>query len=109
MPEFTLDDYRQLIVKTLASPYFSRPRRSLKGQIRLRALKRHFRRICAAIDSMTPEERADPARVIDARRGRRIAAGSGVPLPEIRKLVRGFPRFVAIVERMRRISRRGSE
>ena len=101
MADFTFDDYRQLMVKMLASLNVRKTPRSLKGQITLHAMKRHFRRICAAIDSMTPEERADPVGVVDARRGRRIAAGAGVPLADVRRLVRGFPGFASMVNRMR--------
>ena len=103
MRDFTLDDYRQLIVKALASPDFGKQRLDLK------ALERHFRRIGAAIDSMTPEERADPVRLIDASRRRRIAAGAGVGRDEIRKLVRRFPGFTNVVKRMRGLGRQESD
>ncbi len=43
----------------------------------------------AMIYSMTPEERANPS-IIDASRRKRIAAGSGRPLPELNRLLKQF-------------------
>jgi signal recognition particle subunit SRP54 len=43
----------------------------------------------AIIRSMTPAERRDP-RVLNGRRRRRIAAGSGTSVPEINRLVKQF-------------------
>ncbi len=43
----------------------------------------------AMIYSMTPEERANPS-IIDASRRKRIAQGSGRPLPELNRLLKQF-------------------
>jgi signal recognition particle subunit SRP54 len=43
----------------------------------------------AIINSMTPEERADP-RLIDGRRRLRIARGSGRPVFEVNQLLKQF-------------------
>ena len=50
---------------------------------------RQLTRVEAIIRSMTPEERRDP-RVLNGRRRRRIAAGSGTTVPEINRLVKQF-------------------
>jgi signal recognition particle subunit SRP54 len=46
-------------------------------------------RVEAIIRSMTPEERRDP-KVLNGRRRRRIAAGSGTSVPEINRLIKQF-------------------
>ncbi len=42
-----------------------------------------MRRLGGIIDSMTPEERRNPSKVIDQSRRRRIAAGAGVEPHEV--------------------------
>ena len=48
-----------------------------------------FSRMEAIILSMTPEERANPA-LMNPSRKRRIAAGAGVDISEVNKLVKQF-------------------
>jgi signal recognition particle subunit SRP54 len=48
-----------------------------------------IKRQMGIIDSMTPRERRRPE-VIDGSRKRRIAAGAGVPLPEVNRLLKQF-------------------
>jgi signal recognition particle subunit SRP54 len=48
-----------------------------------------LRRQIGIIDSMTPRERRRPE-LIDGSRKRRIAAGAGVPLPEVNRLLKQF-------------------
>jgi signal recognition particle subunit SRP54 len=55
------------------------------GAINARSLKRQM----GIIDSMTPRERRRPE-LIDASRKRRIAAGAGVQLPEVNRLLKQF-------------------
>jgi signal recognition particle subunit SRP54 len=55
------------------------------GAVNPKALKRQI----GIIDSMTPRERRRPD-VIDGSRKRRIAAGAGVPLPEVNRLLKQF-------------------
>ena len=49
----------------------------------------HFKRLEAAILSMTPGERKAPE-IIKASRKRRIAAGSGVNVPQINTLIKNL-------------------
>ena len=51
--------------------------------------ERTLRRLEGIVNSMTPEERADPD-LIKASRKRRIAAGAGVPVQEVNRLLRQF-------------------
>ena len=49
-----------------------------------------MKRLFGIIDSMTPEERRNPTKLIDQSRRRRIAAGSGVEPHEVNDLVKQF-------------------
>ena len=51
----------------------------------------------AIIRSMTPQERRDP-RVLNGRRRRRIAAGSGTTVPEINRLVKQFEQMQQLLK-----------
>jgi len=51
-------------------------------------------------DSLTPEERRNPSRVIDQSRRRRIAAGAGVEPHEVNELVKQFDVMADIMKRM---------
>ncbi len=48
-----------------------------------------FREIEAIINSMTPQERANPA-ILNGSRRKRIATGSGTTVPEVNRLVKQF-------------------
>ncbi len=50
---------------------------------------RALRRVEGIINSMTPQERADPA-ILKASRKRRIAAGAGVQVQEVNRLLKQF-------------------
>jgi signal recognition particle subunit SRP54 len=51
--------------------------------------EKQFRRIGAIIKSMTPEERQDPD-ILNASRRRRIAAGSGVEVADVNRLIKQY-------------------
>jgi signal recognition particle subunit SRP54 len=51
------------------------------------------------IDSMTPQERAKPE-LIKASRKRRIAAGSGVPVQEVNRLLNEFEQMQKMMKLM---------
>ena len=59
----------------------------LKGQINEAGLEKDLKRQRAIISSMTPKERRAP-KVLDAKRKRRIAAGSGTRVEDINKLLK---------------------
>jgi len=59
-----------------------------------------IRRQIAIINSMTPDERRRPA-IIAASRKRRIAAGSGVPVQEVNRLLKQFQQMARVMKKMR--------
>lgn len=50
---------------------------------------KQFKRMIAIINSMTPEERLKPE-IIKSSRKKRIAAGAGIPIPEINRMLKQF-------------------
>jgi signal recognition particle subunit SRP54 len=68
-----------------AIPGFAQMRQSQKIEID----ESQFTRVTAIIQSMTREERRDPA-LINGSRRRRIAAGSGTTVPEVNRLLNQF-------------------
>jgi len=67
---------------------------------------RQLTRVEAIIRSMTPEERRDP-RVLNGRRRRRIAAGSGTSVPEINRLVKQFDAMQQLIGQATGAGRKG--
>jgi signal recognition particle subunit SRP54 len=62
---------------------------------------RQLRRIEGIINSMTPLERAKPE-LIKASRKRRIAAGAGVPVQEVNRLLNQFADMQKVMKQMQR-------
>jgi signal recognition particle subunit SRP54 len=65
------------------------------GAVDPKTLKRQM----GIIDSMTPRERRRPE-MIDSSRKRRIASGSGVPLPEVNRLLKQFDHMQKTMKKM---------
>ncbi len=61
----------------------------IKGLDKIKVDEKHLQRIEAMIKSMTPEERRRPE-IIDGSRRKRIAAGSGVKVQDVNKLLKQF-------------------
>ena len=59
-----------------------------------------FARIEGIINSMTRRERADPD-LIKASRKRRIAAGAGVPVQEVNRLLKQFEQMQQMMKMMK--------
>lgn len=93
--EFTLEDFRDQLrlLKKLGglSELFSfLPKVGPFGKLaQLSVDDKKLKHAEAIINSMTPEERRRPE-IIDASRKRRIARGSGRPVSEVNKLLKGF-------------------
>jgi signal recognition particle subunit SRP54 len=64
---------------------------------------RQFRRQIGIIDSMTPAERRQPG-LIDGSRKRRIAAGAGLPVQEVSRLLKQHEQ---LTKTMKQLSKRG--
>ena len=61
---------------------------------------RTLRRTIGIIDSMTPKERAHPE-LIKASRKRRIAAGCGLPVQEVNRLLKQHEQMATMMKRMK--------
>src|SRR5699024_2734233 len=59
---------------------------------------KQFGRVEAIIRSMTPAERRDPKGVLNGRRRKRIAAGSGTTVTEINRLVKQFAEMQKVMK-----------
>ena len=71
---------------------------SLKSEDEERAEK-ELKRIEAIINSMTKKEREKPS-IIDPKRKRRIAAGSGTTVPEVNKLLKQFEQMQKMMKQV---------
>ncbi|MDZ4778890.1 MAG: signal recognition particle protein [Planctomycetia bacterium] len=105
--EFTLDDFR----KTMAQVRKLGPLQKVMGMIpgmsglaNMMASNedadKDMQRLFGIIDSMTPEERRNPSKTIDASRRRRIAAGAGVEPAEVSGLVKQFDGMADVMKSM---------
>jgi signal recognition particle subunit SRP54 len=63
-------------------------------------------RVVAIIDSMTPRERRLP-QILDARRKRRVARGSGQSVQEINRLLKQFAQMKRMMKQMTEMTRGG--
>ena len=89
---FNLQDLRDQIRQMqqmggLAGLLDKLPGNALPAKVDSKTGEREMRRQAAVIDSMTPKERRQPA-IIDGSRKRRIAAGAGVQVQEVNRLLK---------------------
>ena len=103
---FDLEDFKQQIAQMnkmggLASLMDKLPAQ-LTGQIDAARLQddKPMRRVEGIINSMTREERAKPE-IIKASRKRRIAAGAGVPVQEVNRLLKQFEEMQKMMKAMK--------
>ena len=71
------------------------------GPVNDRDAERQIRRVEGIINSMTPQERAKPD-LIKASRKRRIAAGAGVPVQEVNRMLSQFEQMQAMMKQMKK-------
>ena len=64
-------------------------------------VQKNLRRTLGIIDSMTLQERRKPE-LIKASRKKRIAAGAGVPVQEVNRLLKQFEQTQDMMKRMKR-------
>jgi signal recognition particle subunit SRP54 len=111
--EFTFDDFRKLIDQTGRLGPMNKLMGMLPGMGQMSEMvgdadaESEMRRIRGIIDSMTPEERRNPTRVIDQSRRRRIADGAGVAPHEVNALVKQFDGMKDIMQRVMGLGMRG--
>jgi len=103
---FDLEDFKQQIQQMTKmgglSSMLDKLPAQLSGQINPAQLQdgRQFRRIEGIINAMTPGERADPG-LIKASRKRRIAAGAGVPVQDVNRLLNQFEQMQKMMKMMK--------
>ena len=104
---FDLEDFKQQIQQMkkmggIASLVDKLPAQ-LVGQLTPAQLQddKQFRRIEGIINSMTPQERAQPGAFIKASRKRRIAAGAGVSVQEVNRLLNQFEQMQKMMKMMK--------
>jgi len=71
------------------------------GQANMGQAEKQVRRMEGIINSMTPQERAKPD-LIKASRKRRIAAGAGVPVQEVNRLLSQFEQMQGMMKKMQK-------
>jgi signal recognition particle subunit SRP54 len=71
------------------------------GQVNAADSEKQIRRLEGIISSMTPSERAKPE-LIKASRKRRIAAGAGVPVQEVNRLLNQFEQMQSMMKQMKK-------
>jgi len=62
--------------------------------------ERQVRRMVGIIDSMTPQERAKPE-LIKATRKRRIAAGAGVQVQEVNRMLAQYDQMQSMMKKLK--------
>jgi signal recognition particle subunit SRP54 len=104
--EFTLDDFKKMLTQTRRLGPLGKVLGMIPGMGGMQDmlgnadLEKDMNRLFGIIDSMTPDERRNPSRVIDQSRRRRIAAGAGVPPAEVSDLVKQFDGMAAMMTGM---------
>lgn len=93
--KFTLEDYKEQL-EQMQGMDLSKLMEKLPGMGELppqvldqQLNNNQFKRMIAIINSMTPEERQHPE-LIKSSRKKRISAGSGIPIPEVNRMLKQF-------------------
>ncbi len=103
---FDLEDFKQQIGQMRKMGGVSALVDKLPAQIAQAAQssqmdEKQLRRVEGIINSMTPEERMRPE-ILKASRKRRIAAGAGVPVQEVNRLLNQFEQMQEMMKRMQK-------
>jgi signal recognition particle subunit SRP54 len=104
--QFTLDDFKNMLGQTKKLGPINKIMSMIPGMGGMAQAmgdvdaEGDMRRLGGIIDSMTPAERANPSKVIDPSRRRRIAAGAGVEPQQVNELVKQFDGIADMMKRM---------
>src|SRR3990170_2151448 len=102
--EFTLEDFRDQLRQLKKMGPLDQVLEMIPGiapEVRGQAVdERKLKRLEAIIDSMTPKERRRPD-VLDGRRRRRVARGSGTTVQEINQLLRQYAEMRRLMKAMK--------
>jgi signal recognition particle subunit SRP54 len=110
--EFTLDDFSRMLRQTKRLGPINKLMGMIPGMGQLNEMMQgmdaeaDMRRLQGIIDSMTPDERRNPSRIIDQSRRRRIAAGAGVEPHEVNELVKQFDGMADMMKKVGGMSMR---
>ena len=103
---FDLEDFRQQVGQMrkmggMAALVDKLPAQLAQSVQPSRMDERQLRRVEGIINSMTPAERVRPE-ILKASRKRRIAAGAGVPVQEVNRLLNQFEQMREMMKRMQK-------
>ena len=104
--EFTLDDFRKQLKQMTRLGPMNKIMGMIPGMSGMSEAmgdvdhEKDIQRLFGIIDSMTPDERSNPTKVIDQSRRRRISAGAGVEPHEVNDLVKQFDGMASVMKQM---------
>ncbi|MHB1033967.1 MAG: signal recognition particle protein [Pirellulales bacterium] len=104
--QFTLDDFRKMLGQTRKLGPLNKIMSLLPGMGAMKDMlqdvdaETDMQRLFGIIDSMTPDERRNPNKIVDQSRRRRIAAGAGVEPHEVNELVKQFDVMADMMKKM---------
>jgi signal recognition particle subunit SRP54 len=104
--EFTLDDFKKMLGQTKKLGPINKIMSMIPGMSAMSDMlgdvdaEDEMRGLVGIIDSMTPDERRNPSKVVDQSRRRRIAAGAGVEPHRVNELVKQFDGMADMMKRM---------
>jgi len=104
--EFTLEDFKKMMLQTRRLGPLGKVIGMIPGMGGMQEmlagadLEKDVNRLFGIIDSMTPDERRSPSRLIDQSRRRRIATGAGVQPQEVNDLVKQFDGMATMMKGM---------
>jgi signal recognition particle subunit SRP54 len=104
--EFTLDDFKKMLLQTRRLGPLSKVLGMIPGMGGMQEmlggadLETDMNRLFGIIDSMTAAERRNPSGVVDQSRRRRIARGAGVEAHEVSDLVKQFDGMASMMKGM---------
>ena len=104
--EFTLDDFKKTMTQAKKLGPINKIMGMIPGMGAMSDMlgdvdaESEMRHLVGVIDSMTPDERRNPSKVIDQSRRRRIAAGAGVEPHQVNELVKQFDVMADMMKRM---------
>ena len=111
--EFTLEDLAEMMRSSKKMGPMSQMMEMLPGNMGQAArnlspqdVERQFKTTEAIISSMTVEERRDPE-ILNARRRRRIASGSGTQVQEVNRLMKQFREIQRLFKTLQKTGGRG--
>jgi len=103
---FTLVDFKEQLEQMMQMGGMASLMEKLPGmdqvpdKVKQQVNDREMRRLVAIINSMTPKERAFPD-IIKGSRKRRIAAGSGMQVQDVNKLLKQFDHMQRVMKKMK--------